>query len=120
MSSIEARGNTPPRSMLPTQAPRAANALSRLAESASDSDKDEALVRRTTGRLLSRLQRKVAESSSEDEQGNSDGDAYERTKRRLAAVQSAAASSGDEEDDNGQAAYERMKQRLLALPWQTW
>lgn len=93
-------------------APQAANALSKLAEGESDSDKDEALVRRTTGRLLSRLQQNTTEASSEEEQGDSDNDAYERTKRRLAAARSAAVSSGEEED-SGQGAYERMKQRLL-------
>ncbi|OAG12216.1 uncharacterized protein CC84DRAFT_1226231 [Paraphaeosphaeria sporulosa] len=100
--------------MTSVHAPRAANALSKLAESESDSDNDEALVRRTNGRLLSRLQQAVTEDSSEGEQGNSDEDTYERTKRRLAAAKSAADSSGEEEEDNGQGAYERMKQLLLA------
>ncbi|KAF2449425.1 hypothetical protein P171DRAFT_379327 [Karstenula rhodostoma CBS 690.94] len=112
--STGARRSTSPQPMTSIQAPPAANALSKLAESESDSDKDEALVRRTTGRLLSRLQQNTVEESSEEEQGDSDEDAYERTKRRLAAARSAAVSSDDEEEGNGQGAYERMKQRLLA------
>lgn len=108
-----------PRSISPPairikQPATAANTLSRLAESDNDSDKDDALVQRTTGRLLSRLQQVRAESLSEEEYGDSDEDTYERTKRRLAAARSATVSSGEEEEDNGQDAYERMKQRLMA------
>ncbi|KAJ4359754.1 uncharacterized protein N0V89_000310 [Didymosphaeria variabile] len=114
MSSTEARRSTSPNTAHSIQPPLATNALSKLAESESESDKDEALVRRTTGRLLSRLQQNTTENSSEEEQGDSDEDAYERTKRRLAAVKPVAASSGEEEEDNGQGAYERIKQRLLA------
>jgi mediator of replication checkpoint protein 1 len=113
MSSTEARRDTSPQPMHSLEAPRAANALAKLAESESDSEKDEALLRRTTGRLLSRLQQPTTEDSSEEEEGNSDEDAYERTKRRLAAARLTAVSSSDEEEDNGQGAYERMKQRLL-------
>ena len=91
-----------------------ANALSRLAESDSDSENADAIAQRTTGRLLSRLQPDTADESSEDDQADSDGDAYERTKRRLFAVKETTASSGEEEEDNGQGAYERMKQRLMA------
>ena len=92
-----------------------ANALSKLAESDSESEKAEAIARRTTGRLLSRLQPNGTEDSSDEEQADSDEDAYERTKQRLlAAKETAAASSGDEEEDNGEGAYERMKQRLMA------
>ena len=96
--------------------PAPANALSRLAESDSDSDNAEAIAQRTTGRLLARLQPDNIDESSEEEQAGSEEDAYERTKRRLFAAKETetAASSGDEEEDNGQGAYERMKKRLMA------
>jgi mediator of replication checkpoint protein 1 len=114
MGSTEACRSTSPQPMHTIEAPRAANALAKLAESESDSEIDEALVRRTTGRLLSRLQQMTTENSSEEEEHDSDEDAYERTKRRLAAARLDVVSSGDEEEDNGEGAYERMKQRLLA------
>ncbi|KAL5422514.1 hypothetical protein PMIN06_002050 [Paraphaeosphaeria minitans] len=114
MSSLEARRSTISQPMTSITPSRAANALSKLAESESDSDIDEAVVRRTTGRLLSRLQQIITDDSSDEEQGDSDEDAYERMKRRFAAAKSAADSSGEEVEDNGQGAYERMKQRLLA------
>lgn len=95
-----------------------ANALSRLAESDSDSDNAEAIAQRTTGRLLARLQPGNIDESSEEDNADSDEDTYERTKRRLFAAKENenAASSGEEEEDNGQGqgAYERMKQRLMA------
>lgn len=114
MSSIDAHRSASPQSTHAMAPTHPVNALSRLAESDSDSENADAIARRTTGRLLSRLQPNSADDSSEDEQADSDEDAYERTKRRLFAAKEAAVSSGEEEEDNGQGAYERMKQRLMA------
>ncbi|KAF1977342.1 hypothetical protein BU23DRAFT_526724 [Bimuria novae-zelandiae CBS 107.79] len=114
MISTEAPRSTSPQQASPMHAQPATNALSKLADSESESEKTEAIVQRTAGRLLSRLQPNSAEESSEEEQVDSDEEAYERTKRRLLAAKETAASSGEEEEDNGQGAYERMKQRLLA------
>lgn len=113
MSFPEARQSISAQPIDPTAAVPPANMLSKLAEGDSDSDKADALVRRTTGRLLSRLQQHDTEESSEEEQADSDEEAYERVKRRMLATKDAPASSGEEED-NGQGAYERMKQRLMA------
>ncbi|KAJ4295432.1 hypothetical protein N0V90_007444 [Kalmusia sp. IMI 367209] len=114
MSSIDVPRDTSTQPIRPAQDPPAANALSKLADSESDSGKDDTLVRRTTGRLLSRLQQKSNEESSEEAQSDSDEAKYERTKRRLAAAKEAAASSSEAEADDGQEAYERWKQRLMA------
>jgi len=115
MEQNEAPGTPSPKPKNMLQKLTKANALSKLAE--SDSDSDSGLLRRATGRLLSHLRRRSDDESSEGENNdehNADEDAYERTKRRVMVSRNAAASSDGEEADNTQGAYERMKQRLMA------
>lgn len=93
----------------------AANALSKLAQSDSESEED-ALVRKPGGGLLSRLQHQPEENVSEDDDEEA---VLERTKQRLMSRRTIHIASSDdeeeEEDGNGEDAYKRMKKRLMGV-----
>ncbi|KAF1956940.1 hypothetical protein CC80DRAFT_412137 [Byssothecium circinans] len=93
---------------------KATNALSKLAESDSESDSQIAPKRKAGGGLLSRLQPHSDESSESEEDGNEA--TFQRTMKRFTTAKADIFSSDedeeDEEDDNGEDAYERMKKQL--------
>lgn len=79
----------------PAPESRPNNALSKLVESETDSENDEAPVQLPRTKLLGRLQPKVDEGSSDSEEDEDAEGAYERVKRSLMSMSSQRESQTD-------------------------